>query len=121
MTLLELYLIFTLPEIKAVAFGISVGAGMCFLLGAAANMISATESSALATAFGKSVSYWFRVATIILIISLPISIFTPSAETMRWMIGGYIVTNIEGIEKLPPNLVNMANRFLEEYGEGVPE
>lgn len=41
----------------------------------------------------------------------------PSERGMMTIVGGYFATNIENIEKLPPNLVNAANKFLEEYSK----
>lgn len=39
----------------------------------------------------------------------------PSEKQMMYMIGGYAATNVENIEKLPKNVVNAANKFLESY------
>jgi hypothetical protein len=41
--------------------------------------------------------------------------FIPSSKQMMYMIGGYAATNVENIEKLPKNVVNAANKFLESY------
>ena len=45
------------------------------------------------------------------------AIVTPDERQIRWMIGGYVVTNIEGVGKLPDNIVGAANEFLERYRE----
>jgi hypothetical protein len=48
----------------------------------------------------------------------------PSEKALYKIIGAYAVTNIEGVEKLPPNIVKAANNFLEglidkgDEGEG---
>ena len=47
------------------------------------------------------------------IITAFISSFIPSEKSVYKIIGAYAVTNIEGIEKLPPNLVKAANNFLK--------
>lgn len=45
----------------------------------------------------------------------------PSKEDIKWIIGGYVVTNIEGVEKLPSNLVEAANTWLEEMNKKEAE
>ena len=54
-------------------------------------------------------------AFIIPIIFFLISSFIPSSKQMMYLIGGYAVTNVENIDKLPKNVVNAANKFLETY------
>ena len=44
-----------------------------------------------------------------------VSVFVPSSKQMMYLIGGYAATNVEGVEKLPKNVVNAANAFLEQY------
>ncbi len=43
----------------------------------------------------------------------------PTKENMMYIIGAYAVTNVDGVEKLPPNIVNAANKFMEDYIEEV--
>lgn len=50
-----------------------------------------------------------------LIISVLMCIATPSKEQIYTIVGGYAVTNVEGIDKLPKNMVAAANKFLEEF------
>ena len=56
------------------------------------------------------------------LVLLALSVFIPSSKQMVYMIGGYAATNVEGVERLPKNVVSAANRFLEQYtntnGEG---
>ena len=47
--------------------------------------------------------------------------FVPTKEEMTYIVGGYFVTNVEDIEKLPPNLVKSANKFLEDYTTQEPK
>jgi hypothetical protein len=42
-------------------------------------------------------------------------ILIPSEKQMMYLIGGYAATNVENIEKLPKNVVDAANKFLEDY------
>ncbi|OJW21223.1 MAG: hypothetical protein BGO49_24740 [Planctomycetales bacterium 71-10] len=44
-----------------------------------------------------------------------ISPFLPTRNDWYVMIGGYYVTQVEGIDKLPANVVGAANEFLERY------
>lgn len=53
-----------------------------------------------------------RVASVCFLFTA-IAIVSPSEEQLQKIIGGYVVTNIEGIEQLPENLVDYANKFLE--------
>lgn len=39
----------------------------------------------------------------------------PSTDSAWKMIGAYVVTNIDGVGDLPPNLIDAANVFLEQY------
>lgn len=41
----------------------------------------------------------------------------PNAKQMAYLTGGYIATNTENVDKLPQNLVDAANKFLESYSE----
>lgn len=46
-----------------------------------------------------------------------ISNLIPNEKQMYTLVGGYYVTNIEGIDKLPKNIVGAANKFIETYTE----
>ena len=59
-----------------------------------------------------------KKAVIISVICLLVSGLSPSRNDWYLIIGGYYVTHIEGIDKLPANTVAAMNRFLEEYTEG---
>ena len=50
-----------------------------------------------------------------------VSIFIPSWEQMKILIGGYYVTNIDGIETIPANMVDLINSFLTEMKPAAPE
>ncbi len=43
-----------------------------------------------------------------------IGVLIPTNDALKYIIGGYVITNIEGIEKLPKNLIKYANTILEE-------
>lgn len=38
----------------------------------------------------------------------------PKASQMNMIVGGYYVTNLENIDKLPPNILKAANKYLEK-------
>ncbi len=48
-------------------------------------------------------------------IVMSFAMFIPSEKQMMYIIGGYAATNVEDIEKLPKNVVDAANKFLESY------
>ena len=67
---------------------------------------------------GFYIKKYYPLKTVIFICVL--TIFYPSKDDLKYIIGGAIVWNtiesakdIEGIDKLPENLVNAANHFLE--------
>lgn len=56
-----------------------------------------------------------------IVIGFILTIFIPSSDQMKILIGGYFavntveaVGNVEGIERLPENVVKAMNKFLEE-------
>ena len=67
---------------------------------------------------GFYIKKYYPLKTVIFI--CVVTIFYPSKDDLKYIIGGAIVWNtiesakdIEGIDKLPENLVNAANHFLE--------
>lgn len=57
----------------------------------------------------------FKYAAVIWFISCVFVGLLPDKEQITYLVGGYFVTNIEDINKLPPNLIKSANQFLENY------
>ena len=49
--------------------------------------------------------------------SLAICVFTPNKESMALIVGGSYTTQIDGMGKLPPNIVNALNKALEDYAK----
>lgn len=45
----------------------------------------------------------------------------PNEDQLKWIVGGYFATNIEGVEQLPPNVIRAANKFLEDFSAVVEE
>ena len=63
----------------------------------------------------KTLSYKLSIAMLV------IGLLIPSTDRMKLILGGAIayngivkVSEIEGVERLPENLVNLANHFMEE-------
>ena len=51
-----------------------------------------------------------------LAITLPLlAACIPDNDEMKYIVGGYFVTNIETVNELPENIVKSANKFLEDY------
>jgi hypothetical protein len=50
-----------------------------------------------------------------------LSTLMPTRKDWYMIIGGYAVTHIEGIDKLPANVVGAANEFLKRYQEESAE
>lgn len=57
----------------------------------------------------------FRRLVPIGLVFVTLGILIPPPRAIYTTIGVYVVTNIDGIENLPPNLVKAANKFLEDY------
>jgi len=56
----------------------------------------------------------FKVALVTFLITGVLNMFVPSQKQMLLVLGIHSVTNIEGIEKLPKNIVKRLNDILEE-------
>jgi uncharacterized BrkB/YihY/UPF0761 family membrane protein len=44
-----------------------------------------------------------------------ISSALPNERQLKYILGGYVFTNIAGLNELPPNILRAANKFLEDY------
>ena len=105
MDLLTLYLIFILPNIQGVFIFLSIVTGVAIL---ASFVFGAIEENERAKAWGSSMIK-------VIIPFVVVASLIPSSKQMMYIIGGYAATNVENIEKLPKNVVNAANKFLESY------
>ena len=52
---------------------------------------------------------------VLTLLSSLVSVLIPKEDQMWYIVGGYAVTNVEGIQELPENIVGAANAFLEKY------
>ena len=90
---------------------LSLGCPIAF---AAINDFAHTENR---ESYRRYVKRTAKTSLITILILIPITMLMPSTKTLTYMIGGYYVTNIEGIKDIPPNVLNMMNKFMEEYIE----
>lgn len=119
MELWQLYLLMTLPEF-AVAFGI-----VCFVVGLF------TIGMIIAALVNHGDSYqegdrdWTRflqykkaakMGLTACVVTGFLAAAIPTSKALYTIVGGYYVTNLDGIKDLPPNVVAAANNFLKKYG-----
>ncbi len=108
MSLFTLYLITILPEIGAT---LSILGILFFIVFASLTFIVFLEG---VDEYKKRVLKFLKISFFVLFIGVLI----PTSDSMKYIIGGYVITNIEGIEKLPKNLIKYANTILEEEEVG---
>lgn len=87
-----------------------IGIGICRIC-----IATESENSSEYKAAGKFLPVANK-ALILGIIAMFISCAIPNKDEWKLIIGGYFVTNIEGIDKFPPEIVGAAHNFLEKYG-----
>ncbi len=103
MELWQLYLIFTLPNLKSLLIILAV-------LGACAFVPFCVEYFAEKT---QGARRWTKVLAIVVALASTAATFIPSQSQMMYIVSGYYGTNIEDIEKLPPAIVRRLNSWLE--------
>lgn len=107
MSLLELYGIFLLINLKDAATVILV-TGM---------MLSASYVGFCILAEQKfSISKWLIAGLISCGILVTV---IPTEKQIMMIAGSYFVSNIDGIEKVPPNLVKALNKMAEDFTQPV--
>lgn len=111
MSLFTLYLITTIlpniDEMFTIAFVVSILIAGFVAIGCALTFIADDKPQNKVCAKVLKKIMWVLIPLAL------INVFLPSSQQIYTIMGGSIVTNIEGIEKLPPNLINAANDFLE--------
>lgn len=58
-----------------------------------------------------------RICLPVVLVSSLACLVIPSESQITKIVNGYYVTNIEDIDKLPPNIVDAANKFLTSYSK----
>ena len=115
MELSTLYWILILPNLGSVISGLAwvglivfvIGSGVAFMI---FDMDRENEKK-------KGILLAMKKFIPAFVAAILITDFIPTEKQMMYMIGGYAVTNVENIEKLPKNVVNAANKFLEQYSD----
>ena len=118
MDLSTLYWILILPSIGGAITAIGVITGVGFGVAGIIYFVSGDMTygdSDKKTGLFESARKAIRTGAIICFPVILFSSFIPTSKQMMYMIGGYAATNVENIEKLPENVVNAANKFLEQY------
>lgn len=107
--------IFTLYLLTTVIPGFSMLLELLTGLGIIGTIIGTVIISLINEEFHTRV---FKKACWIFIPIAFLAIAFPNQKQIYTIIGGAYALNIEGIEKLPPNIVDAANNFLEKMKEG---
>lgn len=120
MSIFTLYLLTILDGIDVITFlgalmGILFGGGALFMYLVESASVYKDEASLAIAKKAKS------ILIPIGIISLLLHVLIPTTDQAIKIVGGYYVTNLEDIDKLPKNAINAANQFLESYAEPVKE
>jgi len=111
MSIFELYLIFTVvPALGGFAVFMLIAGG--FIGGA--TFLFYEE---MVKGIGSRVALLISILKYSIPVAVVIVVFLPNEAQMKYIIGGSYVTNIENIEKLPPNMIDAANKFLEKMNE----
>lgn len=121
MELWQIWLLFVVPEIASFVNVISVIftsivafalIGACVLLCLKRSKTRPDEGYINATkAFLK---FLIPLYVIVCVVAL-LSSLVPTKSDIIKIVGGYYITNIENLDKLPPNAVKAANKFLDDY------
>jgi len=109
MDILTLYLITRLDAIQ----GSMVMLGMLFCIMALINGLIYGGPDVDDEECSKKIKRYLSIVIAIILLFT----FIPSTKDAFTIIGGHYATNIEGTEKLSPNMVKAANKFIEDYLE----
>lgn len=109
MSLLTLWLLFVvLPGLRGLTPGLFACSTILIGIYGGWFIISLVEGSP-----HKPPVFLRNLGVFLLILASIISVTTPDKKSIMIIAGAYSVTNVEGIEKLPPNIVRAANDYLE--------
>ena len=115
MSLFELYALFVLvPALSSIGSTIMTISLILVGVGLFITLIAAAEGD-----FDEVVPYWKRGIKYIgvpLVVGILLSL-APDEKQVKFLAGGYVVTNVEGIAELPENIVESANTFLKSIAD----
>ena len=119
MSVWELWLLMVvLPGLDSAAFPIvvvcTIGTVPVVVGGIVWKSIADAEDDESQKAIAEKVLGLWKVTVTGAVLFTAIGIAVPDREQIMYIVGGSVVTNAEGIEELPDNLVQYANRFLEQ-------
>ena len=116
MSALELWFYFTvLPNLETAADALTFVSAMAFILLLFISVIfddDARKAEAVERRAAAVSKRWW-IALTVLVCSITVGVLAPTERQIAMIVGGYVATNIEGVEKLPANVVRAANAFLE--------
>lgn len=64
---------------------------------------------------------WLLKAFSPVFIFFTLACIVPDKESMKLILGGYVVTNSENIEKLPDNIIKFSNAYLEDQIDKIED
>ena len=111
MSIFTLWLLFVLLPNLSVVLSITLFVMVVASVGAGVAALFATFEK---TSDAPKIRYTAKIVGGITLAIAIIGTAIPSKQDIMIITGGYIVTNTEGVEKLPANLVSAANKYLEE-------
>lgn len=110
MSMFELYALFVLlPAIGTIGGTVSFISGVAICILCFVYMVSSEHEL---DQFGHKIKTTLRVFVPIFTVAILLSL-APSERQVKFLAGGYVVTNVEGISELPENIVESANTFLK--------
>ena len=113
MTTLELYLYTTLiPNIGTFFSITAVVTGIGVVLSGISGMVLRTDRAS-----DSAIHLANQILTLfiaICFVSASVATVLPNKEDLRTIIAGQYITNIQDIEKLPPNAIKLLNQYLEQ-------
>ena len=115
MSLFELYVLFVLvPALSSIG-----GIITCIILALTGVGLFITLMAAGEGDLAEVAPYWKRgikYLGIPLVVGMLLSL-APDEKQVKFLAGGYVVTNVDGIAELPENIVESANAFLKSIAD----
>lgn len=119
MSMFDLYVLFVLlPAINGFVIPATICLISSILIGVIVWIIGVVENEPPAIAFGKLLLK--TVAVPALVIAL-LSSLAPTGKQVPVIVGGYVATNIEGVEKLPESMVKAVDSYLQQFNTDAKE
>lgn len=115
MSLFELYVLFVLvPALGSLGSIVTTVSLMLLGVGCFITLIVSAEGE-----FEDTIPYWkksVKYLGIPLVVGA-LLLLAPDEKQVKFLAGGYVVTNVEGIAELPENIVESANTFLKSIAD----